>query len=340
MAVPAPESRVEGLDLPRLEVRATRRADRAPKLGELHGNRFRVRVRELDVDADEARARAEAVLDALADVGIPNYYGIQRFGAVRPVSHTVGRHILQGDLEAAALTYVAATHEREPHRTRKARERFQEEMDPRKALEYYPRSLDHERSILQALARDPADWAGALGTLPRNLLQMLVYAYQSHLFNRILSRRLDEGLDLVEPELGDVVLPADEHGVPDGEDPVRVDERNRRLVARTCARDRGLVSGVVFGTEAELAGGPMGAIEEEVVGEAPVDRDDLSVYAFPDLDATGTRRALRAPVRDLEVEAGEDDRGPYLELSFFLPKGSYATCLLREVVKADDVRSY
>jgi tRNA pseudouridine13 synthase len=340
MAIPAPEDRVRSLDLPRLTVRETRRADRAPKLGELHGNRFRVRVRELDVPVDEARERAEAVLEVLDDAGIPNYYGIQRFGSVRPVSHVVGRHILEGDLEAAVLTYVGATHEREPDRTRRPRERFQEEMDPRAAIDDFPRSLSFERDMLQALVRDPEDWTGALGTLPTNLVQMLVYAYQSYLYNRILSRRLDSDLDLVEPAVGDVVLPADEHGVADKDDPVDVTERNQAIVARTCARDRGVASGLVFGTDVAFAGGAMGSIEEEVAGEAGIDRDAFHVYAVPDVDAPGTRRGLRAPVADLDVATGDDERGPFLELSFFLPKGCYATGLLREVMKADDVRSY
>jgi tRNA(Glu) U13 pseudouridine synthase TruD len=40
------------------------------------------------------------------------------------------------------------------------------------------------------------------------------------------------------------------------------------------------------------------------------------------------------------VDAGEDDRGGFVELAFGLPKGAYATSLLREVMKADDARRY
>lgn len=339
-AIPAPEDEVREADVPRTSVLSTRRGDRAPKLGELHGNRFRVRVRDLEVPVDEARDRAETVLATLDDVGVPNYYGVQRFGTVRPVSHVVGRRIVAGDLQGAVQAYIAATGEREPSRTREPRERFRKAPDPEAALDDFPRSLTHERAMLRHLAREPGDWTGALETLPRNLLQMLVYAHQSVLFNRILSRRMDEGLDLVEPEVGDVVLPADEHGVADDEEPTEITERNRRIVARTCSRDRGLVSGVVYGHSVDLAGGPMGAIEEEVVAEDGLAAGDYRIEEFPAIDAAGTRRALRAPVRDLDATTGEDERGPFLELAFFLPKGAYATCLLREVMKADDVRSY
>lgn len=340
-AIPAPEEDVEAVDVPRVTILETARSDRAPKLGELHGNRFVLRLRSLDVPLDVARDRAQAVLDVLDEVGVPNYYGVQRFGTVRPVSHVVGRRILAGDLQGAVQSYLADTHPREPDRTRKPRERFRAEPDPQAALAYFPHSLGHERAMLRHLADEPGDWAGALETLPRNLLQMLVYAHQSLLFNLILSRRLeDPDLDLVEPAPGDIVLPADEHGVADDEEPTAVTERNRRIVARTCARDRGLVSGVVFGHSVPLADGAMGTIEREVVDEDGLEAGDYRVEAFPGIDAAGTRRALRAPVRDPGLEAGEDERGPFLELRFFLPKGAYATCLLREVMKADDVRSY
>lgn len=339
-AIPAPEEAVEAIDVPRVTIGETARSDRAPKLGELHGNRFVIRLRGFEVPLEEARDRAEAVLDVLDEVGVPNYYGVQRFGTVRPVSHVVGRRVLAGDLQGAVQTYLAATHSREPHRTREPRERFRKEPDPEAALSYFPRSLGHERSMLRHLVEEPGDWAGALETLPRNLLQMLVYAHQSYLFNRALSRRLEADLGLVEPEVGDVVLPADEHGVADDESPTTVTERNRRIVTRTCRRDRGLVSGVVFGHSVDPAGGPMGEIERTVLEEDGLVAGDYQVEAFPDVDAPGTRRALRAPVTDLEVENAGDERGGFLELRFFLPKGAYATCLLREVMKAEDVRAY
>ena len=49
----------------------------------------------------------------------------------------------------------------------------------------------------------------------------------------------------------------------------------------------------------------------------------------------GTRRPMRMIVRDTDVAAGVDEHGPYVQLSFALPPGSYATIVLREIMKND-----
>ena len=53
------------------------------------------------------------------------------------------------------------------------------------------------------------------------------------------------------------------------------------------------------------------------------------------LGVEGARRPLRVPLTDPEVSAGADEHGPYLRLSFGLPKGSFATVVCREVMKTD-----
>jgi len=45
---------------------------------------------------------------------------------------------------------------------------------------------------------------------------------------------------------------------------------------------------------------------------------------------------LRVPVIDPEVEGGVDEHGAYVRCAFELPKGSFATIVLREIMKVDD----
>ena len=51
----------------------------------------------------------------------------------------------------------------------------------------------------------------------------------------------------------------------------------------------------------------------------------------------GARRPLRAPFREVETEAGVDEHGDFVRLAFDLPRGTYATVLLREIMKAGEV---
>jgi tRNA pseudouridine13 synthase len=326
VSIPAPEERVRALDLKDVEVLDTRRVDRAPKIGELVGNRFVLRIRG-------ASGSPKETIDQLAALGgFPNYFGVQRFGVIRPVTHFVGQAILRGDLREAVRLYVGNPVPEEPEESRIARAAYEKEGAA--ALPLYPRHLGFERDMVAHLAQRPDDFEGALMRLPANLRTMFVYAAQSLLFNRILSRRLGAGIGINDPQVGDLVAGIDVDGRPEKERLHRVTERNHARVAKLCQGGKALVTGVLFGSDVPLAEGPMGDIERKVVEEAGYTRETLLVPHLPEVASFGTRRELLAPLGPVRVGDGADEHGPYWELSFFLLKGSYATCLLREAMKS------
>jgi tRNA(Glu) U13 pseudouridine synthase TruD len=47
----------------------------------------------------------------------------------------------------------------------------------------------------------------------------------------------------------------------------------------------------------------------------------------------GARRPLRFRPQDLDVDGSVDEHGPFIEMSFSLPPGCYATMILREICK-------
>ena len=72
----------------------------------------------------------------------------------------------------------------------------------------YPNQLNYEKAILNKLVVDSKDFVGSLKELPKNLLTMFVYAYQSYLFNKILSERIKRKLLINRAIVGDIVLPS------------------------------------------------------------------------------------------------------------------------------------
>ena len=80
-----------------------RTVNEALSLGDLLGNRFAITIRDCLPQDLEARVRAT---NETAGQGLPNYFGLQRFGATRPVTHLVGECILRGDFEQAVVTYI------------------------------------------------------------------------------------------------------------------------------------------------------------------------------------------------------------------------------------------
>jgi tRNA pseudouridine13 synthase len=306
------------------------RAGRAIEFGDLAGNAFEITVR--DADAPENAAAVTDDLRAFAgdagDVGVPNWFGQQRFGSRRPVTHEVGRRIVAGDWEGAVMAYVGNPAEDEPEGTREARAFVEETRDWRAALDRFPHRLDHERAILHELAGG-ADFEAALDALPWNLQRLFVNAAQSFAFNRMLSARLDRGLPSDRPVPGDVVCFAEERGgvtVPDPDRTQRVTADRVDTVARHCERGRAFVTAPLVGTETALGDGAPGEIERAVlddVGFGPGDFDLPEPY-----HSTGTRRAVLVTT-DLDVTRD----GDALTFDFALPKGSYATALLREYLQ-------
>ncbi|HOO04450.1 MAG TPA: tRNA pseudouridine(13) synthase TruD [Methanomassiliicoccales archaeon] len=332
MSFEAPVERVMALRIPQVRVEGGYMARRGMALGDLVGNTFKIYVRDTELRGSELRSSLEGTQEALRELGgFPNFFGVQRFGAVRPVTHLVGRAIVKGDMERAVLLYIGNPSEDEEGPSREAREALERDRDYSAALRTFPRTLTFERMVIGYLERNPEDYAGAIRVLPPNLQMMFVHAYQSYLFNVILSERMRRGIPLNAPIVGDVVLPADRDGNPDHDKPVPVTTANLDLVEEQVRERRAFVSATLFGYGSELAEGEMGEIERRAIEREGLSPRDFLVPQVPHCSSKGSRRELVCEYRDLRLEVGEDG---YVA-TFFLGKGCYATVLLRELMKAD-----
>ncbi len=321
---------LQSLRLKDVEVRETFRASRPLELGDLIGNRFRILVRDLAATGAAAEATVgETTRQLEAAGGFPNFFGIQRFGSVRPITHVVGRHIVRGQFREAVETYVANPIEGEDPESFEVRAALEASGDVKGALHAYPRNYTFEKAILNHLAAHPEDYVGALRSLPLNLLIMFVHAYQSFLYNRILSERMRRGLPVREPVVGDVVLPADRRGLPDRERAIEVSEDNVERVAGRCREGKAWVSAVLYGSESRFAEGEMGEIERTVVLAEGLRPEDFIVPDLPRVSSRGTRREILAPIRGLQASVDGSSLGITVELT----RGAYATCLVREYAK-------
>ena len=222
------------------------------RLGHARGNRFEIVLRDCD---DGALEIARANLAELERVGVPNYFGEQRFGK-------------RGS------------------------------------------NLDKGLEALRGGARQMAK------RMPRRVFGLVLSAVQSELFNRVVMRRLDR---LGEILPGDLAQLHKNGAVFTVEDPAKEQPRADALELSP--------SGPMPGPDMMVPSGKPLDMELQELAEL-----GLSGEEFNDLPfglARGERRPLRCPIKN--ASARDHEHG--VHVGFTLPKGSYATSVLRELLQ-------
>lgn len=306
---------------PRLKVLWVDRHTNKLRVGHLKGNRFMIRIRDV---SPTAAVGAKRVLDRLITSGVPNFVGEQRFG-YRGNSHVLGRLLLLEDFDGFVHELLGRPGDDESPTLRAGREAF-DAGDLTRALEHWPRGLHHERTVLDLLRQGRSPRQAVMG-LDRQQRDLLVNAWQSAVFNAVLTQRIDNGtFDRLQP--GDLAWKHDNGAV------FAVDTE----VARTENAADGRVpamqvspSGPLWGAKMKQALGVIADIEQQALHDSGLTLDHL--VASP-VGPPGARRPLRIPLANPDLSGGVDDQGPYVRLAFDLPPGAYATVVLREIIKS------
>ncbi|MDY9924729.1 tRNA pseudouridine(13) synthase TruD [Methanosarcina sp.] len=334
-------SQIEKIYLKDIEMKVLGRSRKSVELGDLWGNDFIITIRDIESSPEETRPLLKKTTDEiLIQGGVPNFFGIQRFGSVRPVTHIVGKAIVEGDFEKAAMLYIAEPFPDEPDETKAARQFVKDTRDYKEGLKTYPLRLGHERAMMNHLIANPEDYPGAFRVLPQNLYRMFVHGYQSYIYNIIICRRIERGIPLNQAVDGDIVCFRNEAGLPDSSKTEKVTSETANAMNRLIKLGRAFVTAPLPGFKTAFASGVPGEIESEVLKELGVSLEGFNIEKFPEMSSKGTRRELLLQVEP-KFEIGEDELNPGKSkavLEFMLPKGSYATTVLREYMKVDPLQ--
>jgi tRNA pseudouridine13 synthase len=303
----------------------------------LLGNNFTITIRNIAVPESVAKERVEQSIQKLTTIGgIPNYFGHQRFGTTRPITHLVGKALAQDQFEDATMLFLAKPSPHEHPTSRQARQQLEDTHDFKWASENYPKQLRFERMMLNYLAANPTDYVGAFQRLPPKLLALFVQAHQSYLFNRFLSERLKHGLPLNEAVVGDFVVGVERSGLPMTSMEKMVTEANLAQVTASVKVGKLRVALPIFGMRQKLSSGEMGELERKVlasenIGDGPVLLNELSRVG-----GKGGLRTALTPVRAFRLLSASENM---VQVNFMLLRGCYATILLREIMKPQNPES-
>ena len=302
---------VKRLDIPGVKILAATRHRNKLRPGHLAGNRFRIRIHQ---PRPGALQQAIEILAILEETGVPNRFGEQRYGSLGN-SHRVGRALLRQDYDTAVAEIVGDPQAITHPGWRQAAEAYRSG-DRATAIARLPRHCRPERALLQSLM-DGKTVSEAVLAMPRKLLRFYLSAYQSSLFDRLVDMRMTS-LHRIWP--GDIAYKHANGACFAVTDPAAEQLRADAFEISPTAP--------LYGFKTRLAAAQAGVLEESLL-----DHEGLTLKSFRlpgGLAMEGERRPLRVPIQAPTCTADADD----LLLSFTLPKGSFATTVLAEVMKS------
>jgi tRNA pseudouridine13 synthase len=304
----------------------------------LLGNHFQAVIRNINHSKSIIKERVTKTVEEIWKIGgVPNFFGHQRFGTTRPITHLVGKALIQGNFERAAMLFLAKSTPYEHPESRQARKELWKMRDFKQALKEFPKKLHYERLMLKHLAKKPNDFIGAFRKLPKKLLSLFPQAYQSYLFNKFLSRRISLRLALNKAEIGDYVVKVGPFGLPVPN--VHEVSCNTILsdINEAIKAGKMQVALPLVGFRQQLSRGIQGEIEKQVLDEEGVSLENFKVKEMPELSMKGELRTALTSLSDFSLsEISRDNVNPSkwkAKVSFMLHRGSYATIFLREVMK-------
>jgi tRNA pseudouridine13 synthase len=229
---------------------------------------------------------------------VPNYYDDQRFGGYRPNFHMVGKQTLLGNYEEAVKLLLLYPFPEETDHFKEARIYMDKNWKKWETFSL-PKEMVIEKKVVGYLKKNPRDFKGALKALPRQLFTMLTHAYQSYLFNESLGQYLKtryKDYKVVVYSVGNFIF------VDEFED----------------------LDWPIVGYETQLKG-----YQRRII-ESIMRKEGISYDTFrspiPALASKGiTRKAFIKP-GNLKIGTCKNK---IQKVSFTLPKGSYATIVMR-----------
>ena len=259
------------------------------------GNYFEIRVSDLN----------DTLPSFSGNENILNFFGYQRFGSKRPITHLVGKSIIKGDYEEAIEYLLNFSSKYDSEKNNEIRKLISERNSESEIIELLPYSMDIERNLLRQLSNDN-DSKNAIRSIPLTLRRFYIQAYQSFLFNKTLSLAYEFEEQLFAPENDDVCF-------------------DKNFVLGKFENDSSQKLAIPLVGHSYYKKSRFDYYIKKVLEEELLTPKDFFIKDFQELSIDGGFR--NASINYLNFLIHEN------LIKFQLSRGSYATIVLREILK-------
>ncbi len=239
---------------------------------------------------------------------ILNFYGYQRFGSKRPVTHLIGKSILQQDFEKTVDLILSFTSSYDSKENTEIRQKLSDKANYQQYFDQVPVQMDIERIVLKEMI-EHGEPIRAIRAIPVSLRRFYIQAYQSFIFNQSLSAAFLDGENLFEAQTGDV-----------------------------CFDHNSIIGKYVKGMDQNLALPFVGYSYykktrfdfqiSKILQQEEIYPKDFFIKEMQEASSEGGFR--QAAIHCSDYSAHDD------VVEFSLSRGSFATILLREIMKPQD----
>jgi len=262
------------------------------------GNIFEIKISDL----------SESLPSFSEDEKILNFFGYQRFGSRRPITHLVGKSIVKGEYTEALDYILSFSSKYDSKKNNEIRKIISERKSESEIIDLVPHSMDIERNILKQLSNDK-DPKNAIRAIPLTMRRFYIQAYQSFLFNKTLSHAYEYEEELFVPIDDDVCFDKN------AEIGKFQNESTQKLAIPLIGHSYYKKSRFDYYIKKVL--------EDELLTPK-----DFFIKDFQEISIDGGFRNSSIKYENFKIEQNL--------IKFQLQRGSYATIVLREILKPDN----
>jgi tRNA pseudouridine13 synthase len=287
---------------------------RAFNAKDIDGNSFEILLRGIQSDKQSAIADR---LTLVQRVGLVNYFDDQRFGSVGFSGRMIAEPWCKGDYEQALFLAMAEENKHDRGREQQQKQILRDCWG--KWLECKDRlDRSHRRSIVTFLCDHPTNFKRAIALIRSDLRSIYLAAFQSALWNQWLSKVIEskfgDNVTYFNSVIGQLALP-----IIGNSEPSTLDWLGELSLPLPTARQHDWPE--------EFVG-----VLDQVLEKYAMERREIRLkYPRDTFFSKGVRLCWLRP-REFQYSWTDDELHPgrqALQLSFGLPRGAYATMLVK-----------